>query len=86
MKNWKNGKKEQPKLIICGASSYPRLIDYEKIAKIAEEVGAYSMCDMAHVAGLVAAKVIPSPIPYMDFVTSSTTKNLLLRSFRNGIL
>ena len=43
------------------------------------------MCDMAHVAGLVAAKVIPSPIPYMDFVTSSTTKNLLLRSFRNGI-
>ena len=77
-------KKEQPKLIICGASSYPRLIDYEKIAKIAEEVGAYSMCDMAHVAGLVAAKVIPSPIPYMDFVTSSTTKTFC--SARSGMV
>ena len=80
----KMAKKEQPKLIICGASSYPRLIDYEKIAKIAEEVGAYSMCDMAHVAGLVAAKVIPSPIPYMDFVTSSTTKTFC--SARSGMV
>lgn len=77
-------RKEKPKLIICGASSYPRLIDYERIAKIAEEVGAYSMCDMAHVAGLVAAKVIPSPIPYMDFVTSSTTKTFC--SARSGMV
>ncbi len=74
----------KPKLIICGASSYPRLIDYERIAKIAESVGAYSMCDMAHVAGLVAAKVIPSPIPYMDFVTSSTTKTFC--SARSGMV
>ena len=77
-------RKEKPKLIICGASSYPRLIDYERIGKIAAEVGAYSMCDMAHVAGLVAAKVIPSPIPYMDFVTSSTTKTFC--SGRSGMV
>ena len=76
--------KEQPKLIICGASSYPRLIDYERIGRIAADVGAYSMCDMAHVAGLVAAKVIPSPIPYMDFVTSSTTKTFC--SGRSGMV
>ncbi len=77
-------RREQPKLIICGASSYPRLIDYERIGKIAAEVGAYSMCDMAHVAGLVAAGVIPSPIPYMDFVTSSTTKTFC--SARSGMV
>ncbi len=80
----KLAREERPKLIICGASSYPRLIDFERIAKIAEEVGAYSMCDMAHVAGLVAAKVIPSPIPYMDFVTSSTTKTFC--SARSGMV
>lgn len=77
-------RREQPKLIICGASSYPRLIDYERIGKIAAEVGAYSMCDMAHVAGLVAAGVIPSPMPYMDFVTSSTTKTFC--SARSGMV
>ncbi|MEG0779586.1 MAG: serine hydroxymethyltransferase [Oscillospiraceae bacterium] len=75
---------EKPKLIICGASSYPRLIDYARIGKIAEDVGAYSLCDMAHVAGLVAAKVIPSPIPYMDFVSSSTTKTFC--SGRSGMV
>lgn len=64
----------KPKLIIGGASSYPRLIDYERIAEIAKKCGAYLMIDMAHIAGLVAAKVIPSPIPYADFVSSSTTK------------
>jgi glycine hydroxymethyltransferase len=74
----------KPKLIICGASSYPRLIDYERVGNIAKSVGAYSMCDMAHVAGLVAAKVIPSPIPYMDFVTSSTTKTFC--SARSGMV
>ena len=75
---------EKPKLIICGASSYPRLIDFERVARIAKEVGAYSMCDMAHVAGLVAARIIPSPIPYMDFVTSSTTKTFC--SARSGMV
>ncbi len=64
----------RPKLIIGGASSYPRLIDYERMAVIAKKCGAYLMIDMAHIAGLVAAGVIPSPIPYADFVSSSTTK------------
>jgi glycine hydroxymethyltransferase len=66
----------RPKLIIAGGSAYPRLIDYERIAGIAHSVGALLMVDMAHVAGLVAAKVIPSPVPHADFVTSSTTKTL----------
>lgn len=73
-----------PKLIIAGASSYSRLMDYERISKIAKEVGAYFMVDMAHISGLVAAKVIPSPVPYADFVTSSTTKTLC--SARSGLL
>ena len=70
-------KEYKPKLIVAGASSYPRLIDYKRIGEIAKEVGAYFMVDMAHVAGLVAAGVIPSPIPYADFVTSSTTKTFI---------
>ena len=70
----KKAKEIRPKLIIAGASSYPRLIDYKRMAEIAKEVGAYFMVDMAHVAGLVAAGVIPSPMPYADFVTSSTIK------------
>ncbi len=65
-----------PKLIIAGGSSYPRLIDYERIGKIAKSAEAYFMVDMAHVSGLVAAGVIPSPVPYADFVSSSTTKTL----------
>lgn len=77
-------KEFQPKLIIAGASSYSRLIDYERIAKVAKEVGAYFMVDMAHIVGLVAAKVIPSPIPYADFVTSSTTKTFC--SARSGMV
>lgn len=77
-------KEYQPKLIVAGASSYSRLIDYERIAKIAQEVGAYFMVDMAHIAGLVAAKVIPSPIPYADFVSSSTTKTFC--SARSGMV
>lgn len=63
-----------PKLIIAGGSSYPRLIDYETIGRVARAVGAYFMVDMAHLSGLVAAEVIPSPVPHADFVTSSTTK------------
>lgn len=70
----KLAKEIKPKMIITGGSSYPRLIDYERIAEIAHNVDAIFMVDMAHVAGLVAAKVIPSPIPYADVVTTSTTK------------
>ncbi len=80
----REAKEVRPKLIIAGASAYPRLIDYERMAKIAGEVGAYFMVDMAHIAGLVAAKVIPSPIPYADFVTSSTTKTFC--SARSGMV
>lgn len=69
-------KEKRPKLLIAGASAYPRLIDYERMSEIAREVGAYFMVDMAHIAGLVAAKVIPSPVPHADFVTSTTTKTL----------
>ena len=74
----------KPKLIIAGASSYPRLIDYERMANIAHAAGAYLMVDMAHIAGLVAAGVIPSPIPYADFVSSSTTKTFC--SARSGMV
>ena len=77
-------KEFRPKMIIAGASAYPRLIDYERMAKIAEEVGAYLMVDMAHIAGLVAAKLIPSPIPWADFVTTSTTKTFC--SARSGMV
>ena len=66
----------KPKLLIAGASAYPRFIDYEKMGNIAKSVGAYFMVDMAHVAGLIAAGVHPSPVPYADFVTSTTTKTL----------
>lgn len=66
----------RPKLIVAGASSYSRVIDYRRIAKIAKSVEAKFMVDMAHVAGLVAAGVHPSPVPYADFVTSTTTKTL----------
>lgn len=66
----------KPKLLIAGASAYPRFIDYERMGSIAKSAGAYFMVDMAHVAGLVAAGVHPSPVPYADFVTSTTTKTL----------
>ncbi|MDO4275357.1 MAG: serine hydroxymethyltransferase [Eubacteriales bacterium] len=80
----KKAEEFKPKLIIAGASSYSRLIDYERIAETAKKVGAYFMVDMAHIAGLVAAGVIPSPIPYADFVTSSTTKTFC--SARSGMV
>ena len=74
----------KPKLLIAGASSYSRLMDYERISNIAKAVGAYFLVDMAHISGLVAAKIIPSPVPYADFVTSSTTKTLC--SARSGFV
>ncbi len=66
----------QPKLIIAGASAYPRFIDFQRMREIADAVGAYLMVDMAHVAGLVAAGVHPSPVPYADVVTTTTHKTL----------
>lgn len=77
-------KKERPKLIIAGASAYPRKIDFARFRQIADEVGAKFMVDMAHIAGLVAAGLHPSPIPYADVVTSTTHKTL--RGPRGGIV
>lgn len=74
----------KPKMIVAGASSYPRLIDYEKISNIAEEHSAFFMVDMAHLAGLVAAEVIPSPVPYADFVTFTSYKTMM--GGRGGII
>ncbi len=74
----------KPKLILAGASAYPRIIDFEKFAEIAHEVGAYLMVDMAHIAGLVAAGVHPSPMPYADVVTTTTHKTL--RGPRGGLI
>ncbi|NLV65452.1 MAG: serine hydroxymethyltransferase [Synergistaceae bacterium] len=67
---------KRPKLIVAGASAYPRLIDFSRFAEIAEDVGAYLMSDMAHIAGLVAGGVHPSPVPHSDFVTTTTHKTL----------
>ncbi len=66
----------RPKLIVSGSTAYPRIIDFARFAEIADEVGAMHMSDMAHIAGLVAGKAHPSPVPYADFVTSSTHKSL----------
>jgi len=74
----------KPKLIVAGASAYPREIDFKKFREIADEVGAYLMVDMAHIAGLVAAGLHPSPVPYADFVTTTTHKTL--RGPRGGMI
>lgn len=74
----------KPKLIVAGASAYPRVIDFKKFREIADEVGAYLMVDMAHIAGLVAGGVHPSPVPYADFVTTTTHKTL--RGPRGGLI
>src|SRR5690554_5292980 len=76
--------KHKPKLIVAGASAYPRVIDFQAFREIADEVNAYLMVDMAHIAGLVAAKQHPSPVPFADFVTSTTHKTL--RGPRGGII
>ncbi len=74
----------QPKLIIAGASSYPRIIDFRPFKRIAEDIGAYFMADIAHVAGLIAGGQHPSPFPFADFVTSTTHKTL--RGPRGGLI
>ncbi len=77
-------RQHHPKMIVCGASAYPRVIDYKIFSEIAQEVGAYLMVDMAHIAGLVAAGEHPSPIPYADVVTTTTHKTM--RGPRGGII
>lgn len=74
----------KPKLIVCGASAYSRIIDFKRFREIADEVGAYLMCDMAHIAGLIAGGVHPNPVPYCDFVTTTTHKTL--RGPRGGLI
>jgi len=77
-------RRHRPRLIIAGASAYPRVLEYEKFRAVADEVGALFMADMAHIAGLVAAGVHPSPVPYADFVTTTTHKTL--RGPRGGMI
>jgi glycine hydroxymethyltransferase len=77
-------REHRPRLVIAGASAYPRIIDYERFRRIADQVGAYLMVDMAHIAGLVAAGMHPSPVPYADFVTTTTHKTL--RGPRGGMV
>ena len=80
----KLAREHRPKLIIAGASAYPRIIDFAKFRQIADEIGALLMVDMAHIAGLVAAGAHPSPVPYADFVTTTTHKTL--RGPRGGMV
>ena len=80
----KCAKECQPKIIVAGASAYPRTIDFKRLAEIAHSVGAYLMVDMAHIAGLVAAGLHPSPVPYADVVTTTTHKTL--RGPRGGMI
>ena len=80
----KSAKECQPKLIVAGASAYPRVIDFKRLSEIAKSVGAYLMVDMAHIAGLVAAGLHPSPVPYADVVTTTTHKTL--RGPRGGLI
>ena len=77
-------KEHKPKLIVAGASAYPRVIDFKRLSEIAKSVGAYLMVDMAHIAGLVAAGLHPSPVPYADVVTTTTHKTL--RGPRGGMI
>jgi len=81
---YKLAKEYKPKLIICGYSAYPRIVDFDKFKEIADEVGALLLADIAHIAGLVAAKLHPSPFPTCDFVTTTTHKTL--RGPRGGVV
>ncbi|RMH00066.1 MAG: serine hydroxymethyltransferase [Aquificota bacterium] len=81
---YKLAKEYKPKLIVAGASAYPRVIDWARFKEIANEVGAYLMVDMAHYAGLIAGGVYPNPVPYAEFVTSTTHKTL--RGPRSGFI
>ncbi len=76
--------REKPKMIVCGASAYSRIIDFERIGQIGKRVGAFVMADIAHIAGLVAAGIHPSPVPHLDFVTTTTHKTL--RGPRSGLI
>lgn len=80
----KSALENKPKMIVAGASAYPRIIDFERISKIANKINAYFMVDMAHISGLVAAGLHPNPVPFADFVTSTTHKTL--RGPRGGII
>jgi glycine hydroxymethyltransferase len=80
----KLAREHRPKLVVVGASAYPRTIDYGKFRKIADDIGALLMVDMAHIAGLVAAGLHPSPVPYADFITTTTHKTL--RGPRGGMI
>ena len=80
----RQAKEVMPKMIIAGASAYPRQIDFRRFRRIADEVGAYLLVDMAHYSGLIAGRVYPSPVPFADFVTSTTHKTL--RGPRGGII
>ncbi|MCO7125610.1 serine hydroxymethyltransferase [Sporolactobacillus shoreicorticis] len=80
----RQAKEHKPKLIVAGASAYPRIIDFKKFREIADSIGAYLMVDMAHIAGLVAAGLHPNPVPYADFVTTTTHKTL--RGPRGGMI
>ncbi len=77
-------KESRPKMIVCGASAYPRTIDFERIGQIAKSVGARMMADIAHIAGLIAAGLHPSPVPHADYVTTTTHKTL--RGPRGGLI
>ena len=77
-------KKNKPKMILAGASAYPRIINFKRIRKIADKIGAFVMVDMAHIAGLVAAKIHPDPVPHAEFVTTTTHKTL--RGPRGGMI
>src|SRR5262249_54743938 len=77
-------RQHNPRMIVVGASAYPRIIDFERIAKVAREIGSLVMVDIAHIAGLVAAGEHPSPVPHADFVTSTTHKTL--RGPRSGMV
>jgi glycine hydroxymethyltransferase len=76
--------RERPKMILAGASAYPRIFDFERFREISDEVGAFFLTDMAHIAGLIAADVHPSPIPYSEIVTTTTHKTL--RGARGGMI